>query len=74
MAIHLEDLFVASPVIAQEGASRLERVLTPPERYQFIDREGTIFTGNKVRSTSIRPAANKKGLIEARVQLHQTRR
>jgi hypothetical protein len=74
MAIHLEDLPVASPVIAQGVTDRLNKVLTPPERHQFIDREETIFTGNKVRSTSIRPAANKKGLVEARVQLHQIRR
>jgi hypothetical protein len=40
MAIRLEDLPIASPVIAQEVTSRLERVLTPPERHQFIDREG----------------------------------
>jgi hypothetical protein len=29
MAIHLEDLPVASPGIAQEAAGRLEKVITP---------------------------------------------
>jgi hypothetical protein len=29
MAIHLEDLSVASPVIAQEAAGGLEKVITP---------------------------------------------
>jgi hypothetical protein len=74
MAIHLEDLPIASPVIAQGVADRLNRVLTPPERQQFIDREETVFTSNAIRSTNIRPAANKEGLIEALVQLHHTRR
>jgi hypothetical protein len=74
MAIHLEDLPIASPVIAQEMVDRLNKVLTPPERQQFIDREEKVFTGNQVHFTSIRPAANKEGLSEALVQLHPTRR
>jgi hypothetical protein len=74
MAIHFEDLSVASPVIAQEEAYRLEKVLTPPERHQFIDRREKVFTSSAMRFTGIRLAANKKGLVEAKVQLHHIRR
>jgi hypothetical protein len=47
MAIHLEDLPIASPVIAQEVMDRLNRVLTPHERQQFIDRKekGNVLEG-----------------------------
>jgi hypothetical protein len=44
-------------------ATRLEKLLTPPERHPFIDRRKTIFTGNQARVFSIRFTPNKEQLV-----------
>jgi hypothetical protein len=47
MAIHLEDLPVASPVIAQEAAGRLEKVVHPKNAGAGLHHFKSSLTGRK---------------------------
>jgi hypothetical protein len=47
MAIHFEDLPVASPVIAQEAAGRLEKVVRPKNASAGMHHFKSSLTGRK---------------------------
>jgi hypothetical protein len=71
MAIHFEDLFVASPVIAQEAAGRLEKVVYTENCGSYLTgRKGILFfTGRQLSASLFQLSVYKKGLTQTMRQM-----
>jgi hypothetical protein len=71
MAIHFEDLFVASPVIAQEAAVRLEKVVHSGNYSSYLTGTKGIqfFTGRQLSASLFQLPVYKKGLTQTMRQM-----
>jgi hypothetical protein len=71
MAIHFEGLFVASPVIAQGAAGRLEKVVHSANYSSYLTGKKGIqfFTGRQLSAPLFQLPVYKKGLTQTMRQL-----